>query len=439
MLIVVLYTATWFSSIQLKTGYRKERWLYRCAQFKTEGMAEDNYKGLPLLQCSSSGGRILDELYLDSVTSDISIICDDSAGRSISAHKCILAASSDYFRALFFGKLSYKGSSLKVSYPFEVVKLLVQFIYRGVTSISAENLVVVYEVADYFMLFHLIVSIEEAIMSSLTPSNCCEWYINLSTSTHPSISRIAHRVYEYIRMKITELHCPDHLDRLSVSTMTRLLNDVDQVNDPLVLLNFYPVLVHWSRGQRENLTDEHKGSLLDKIERLALRPMISHFTHPASGDNTLTAVCSLNSSTVVSLKPYSKNVYECSHSLEGDTQPSIISVGLLLSQSHMFTVSLKKIKTSCSHASENRTFTASVYLDDGTLYDNITVPITDLSRGFEIKLVAVGLEDNDVSHKKHCLLKIDEHQIQFNESVFPFCVNVHSTCSCTSFTVIVGT
>ena len=162
--------------------------------------------------------------------------------------------------------------------------------------------------------------------------------------------------------------------------MTCLLNDVDQVNDPLVLLNFYPVLVHWSRGQRENLTDEHKGSLLDKIERLALRPMISHFTHPASGDNkyTLTAVCSLNSSTIVSLKPYSKNVYKCSHSLEGNTQPSIISVGLLLSQSHMFTVSLKKIETTCSHASENRAFTTSVYLDDGTLYDNIIVPITYL-------------------------------------------------------------
>jgi hypothetical protein len=85
----------------------------------------------------------LESLLFSDVLSDMNFVCSD--GECIPAHKCILAASSDYFKAAFTGSWSENKHvttqlEWRTSHSSKLLKAVLKFIYTGDSSDLLQSL-----------------------------------------------------------------------------------------------------------------------------------------------------------------------------------------------------------------------------------------------------------------------------------------------------------
>lgn len=89
------------------------------------------YMKLPIVKVSESLLEMMQSLLFSETLSDISFICPD--GTSLPAHKCVLAAASEYFRAAFTGPWAENNPSgeWRTDNSSAVMKSVLAFIYTG--------------------------------------------------------------------------------------------------------------------------------------------------------------------------------------------------------------------------------------------------------------------------------------------------------------------
>jgi hypothetical protein len=126
-------------------------------------------------------------LLFSETLSDITFLCPD--GARLPAHKCVLAAASDYFRAAFTGSWAENDPSTgewKTENSSDMMKSVLTFIYTG----NHENSLLFLEV-DPGAMFSIASEYGIEPLVSLAESSCIR---RLSTSNLKGILQLAHQV-----------------------------------------------------------------------------------------------------------------------------------------------------------------------------------------------------------------------------------------------------
>lgn len=97
------------------------------------------------------------------------------------AHRCVLAAGSQYFRSLFLGQFteaSMKEINLsEVSVDVYAMEIILNFIYSGEVDINSENLGIITKLSSFFLLEPLREFCADFMTASLCLNNCLTYYI----------------------------------------------------------------------------------------------------------------------------------------------------------------------------------------------------------------------------------------------------------------------
>ena len=92
----------------------------------------------------------MQQLLAQGFYADVMFVCP--SGKKLSAHKCLLSASSPYFRALFRGHFANSSPKMiKVDFEFDLMKVMVSFLYSGqLDEEQVENWPDLYRIAKFY-------------------------------------------------------------------------------------------------------------------------------------------------------------------------------------------------------------------------------------------------------------------------------------------------
>jgi len=107
-------------------------------------------------------------------TADVQLIIE---GKSIYAHKIILSARSNYFKAMFnSGMCESESSKITITdFKYSTIESLIKFLYSVKTEINDDlnELIELYRAADKYQLESLMSYIHQSICSRITCQNAC--------------------------------------------------------------------------------------------------------------------------------------------------------------------------------------------------------------------------------------------------------------------------
>lgn len=125
--------------------------------------------------------RGCEKLYLDSRTSDVLFIFRSESDECVKlpAHKNILSAVSPVFDAMFYGPSKQEGDINIVDASFEAFKEFLQFFYRSLVKLTADNVAEVLNLGKQYLLNDCIQACTDFYESTLTLDNMC-WGLELA-------------------------------------------------------------------------------------------------------------------------------------------------------------------------------------------------------------------------------------------------------------------
>ena len=134
---------------------------------------------------SSKLCKKLFQLKTDSILTDITIICH---GKVISAHKCILAASSQFFKTLFCQDSTYMCGYFQscdftdqIDYDSaDFLEKIIDFMYSRTIIIDDINVAVIAKLAFFFVVDDLLETCYQFVNSAVTIKNCINLYVRLN-------------------------------------------------------------------------------------------------------------------------------------------------------------------------------------------------------------------------------------------------------------------
>lgn len=97
----------------------------------------------------SNLSAVFDQLYQNESFVDVTLV---SEGRSIKAHKMVLAASSPYFQTIFFETPCKHPIVIIKDVKWEELKALVEFMYRGEINVAQEQIRPLLKLAEMFQI-----------------------------------------------------------------------------------------------------------------------------------------------------------------------------------------------------------------------------------------------------------------------------------------------
>jgi hypothetical protein len=113
------------------------------------------------------------KMFNSPLGSDLKLIASD--GRELHAHKIILAMRSEAFRALLFGGMR-ESTQAEIQFPdikYEVLTLVVEFLYTDTANITGDIVVGLFMAADQYQLGRLRALCEDFILQNISIENVC--------------------------------------------------------------------------------------------------------------------------------------------------------------------------------------------------------------------------------------------------------------------------
>lgn len=139
-------------------------------------------------------------------SSDYKVVAEED-GREFAVHKCILAAHSDVFRAMFehTGTVESTRSTLSIDdFGSDAIGAMLEHIYTGCCSPSfncrPEELL---GLADKYNLTHLKCYCEEQLISKVTKDNVCEMLMLADLYRSDSLKQVAMTFAANFRKEVT--------------------------------------------------------------------------------------------------------------------------------------------------------------------------------------------------------------------------------------------
>lgn len=138
--------------------------------------------------CTLETARLSNKLYqlkLDNILTDITIICH---GKVINAHKCVLAASSQFFKTLFCQDSTYMCGYFQScdftdqleSSAAAFLELIVDFMYSRTILLNDVNVAEVAKLAFFFVIDDLLETCYQFINSAVQLKNSLDLYSRLN-------------------------------------------------------------------------------------------------------------------------------------------------------------------------------------------------------------------------------------------------------------------
>ena len=166
-----------------------------------------------------------EKLLKDSRFSDIKIVVGT---QTFSAHKCILAAQSHYFAAMFESNMKEvkEGEVHITDISANIMEEILRFIYTGKISVEQTRMTDLLIVADMYGLDELITICEEEIISNMSLENI----ENILTVTDrlSNTAKLKHSAIQFLTMNAKKLSGNDSfrkvLDSLSPTFLTEVIN-----------------------------------------------------------------------------------------------------------------------------------------------------------------------------------------------------------------------
>ena len=125
----------------------------------------------------------------------------------IYAHKCIIAAGSEYFNCLFGGDFMEAIASnidlSKVTFDAKSYELVIDFLYTGQIPVNEENLFEIAKLTSYLMINKLTRLVSNHMNEMLQVHNCVKYYLTAVSSgfqilEEASLSVLKARFHDYI-------------------------------------------------------------------------------------------------------------------------------------------------------------------------------------------------------------------------------------------------
>ena len=110
--------------------------------------------------------------------------CD---GKSLCAHRCVLAGCSNYFRGLFGSGYADSSGTIALDLPAAAVEAMLAFVYEGDCPVDEESLVPLLEAASYLQIKALEEMLRSEIVSHLVPAKCLDLLEHARARTLPEL------------------------------------------------------------------------------------------------------------------------------------------------------------------------------------------------------------------------------------------------------------
>src|SRR6218665_3256596 len=168
--------------------------------------------------------RCLNEQRSDEASCDVSLRSSSPETSSVYAHRCVLAASSDYFKAFFRHSL-VDARVIEMVMPessHDAIESVVTFMYTGVIEISDVTVEEIVHLADYLGLSKILELCEKYMEQNLNDSNCLKFKV---LSEFYPLGALTNSVHNYILPRMAALVRNSDAVDLSVKTLRQLLSD----------------------------------------------------------------------------------------------------------------------------------------------------------------------------------------------------------------------
>nr|XP_020861420.1 kelch-like protein 6 isoform X2 [Phascolarctos cinereus] len=165
----------------------------------------------------------LENLRLENSLTDV-ILCVDI--QEFSCHRAVLAAASNYFRAMFCNDLKekYEKKIVIKGVDAETMNILLDYTYTSKALITKQNVQRVLEAASLFQFLRMVDACASFLTEALNPENCVG--ILRLADTH-SLDRLKKQVQGYIIQNFTQILNYDEFLELPVDTLRHTLQSDD--------------------------------------------------------------------------------------------------------------------------------------------------------------------------------------------------------------------
>ncbi|XP_070561541.1 kelch-like protein 24 [Ptychodera flava] len=156
---------------------------------------------------------------------DIELIVE---GRRFPAHRCLLAAYSPYFEAMFCRDMREK-QELAINLPFLNIpqaEYLIQYLYNGSITITADDVEDILMAADYFHITHMKEKCGDFLSRKMTCKTCLRYKALAETY---SVTRLAQFAEKFIRANFVKVSRDDEVLDLPLKELITLISDDDIV------------------------------------------------------------------------------------------------------------------------------------------------------------------------------------------------------------------
>lgn len=213
--------------------------------------------------------------------------CDvtlEAFGMKYQAHKCVLAAASDYFKAMFTSRMREKDLNyieLKESFGDGFARLMLDYIYTGEVLLHEKNIFAILKLSSYFQISTLTELCQKFLISGLSKANCCESFFLAKAFALERLKEESRRV---IHDHFPELEGHDDdltlLEKVDLSLMLSSdslgLKSVDSKRtESRVLSNILDWLLHTEFQDSGELLNHIRLPLIPKKDILTLREKLS--------------------------------------------------------------------------------------------------------------------------------------------------------------------
>ncbi|XP_036621828.1 kelch-like protein 6 isoform X1 [Trichosurus vulpecula] len=165
----------------------------------------------------------LENLRLENSLTDV-ILCVDI--QEFSCHRAVLAAASNYFRAMFCNDLKekYEKKIIIKGVDAETMNILLDYTYTSKALITKQNVQRVLEAASLFQFLRMVDACASFLTEALNPENCVG--ILRLADTH-SLEHLKKQVQSYIIQNFTQILNYDEFLELPVDTLHHTLQSDD--------------------------------------------------------------------------------------------------------------------------------------------------------------------------------------------------------------------
>lgn len=214
------------------------------------------------------------------VLTDITLKSGDC---EVKAHRCVLAASSDYFRACLTSSMKESELNCVIELPLidgDSLYRITDFIYGEDVLINEENIISILDSADKLNLDLLKHKCCTYLSTTLTPSTCFNIYY---LADRYNCTELCQEIYSYICRNFEGACNSEEYNQLSYEELLKYLSsDALSVKNESVVFQAILKWIQYSPDQRSS-------HLLDLFQTVRLRFMtiqdIAQFIHPIMSAN----------------------------------------------------------------------------------------------------------------------------------------------------------